>query len=149
MLLTVIIKWQKNMYLWPMTNRIIIPFSSSSFFLFSPVFQVFNYSHQHIMWTRRNDETNIVRLRRVTVTSYIPWGIHVARTESRLFLLLKAVLIPTTIKYLLFPDDWVFFRSSDEGEPLCIDSWAALAAANSISKFEIVLSNVLHRTTSK
>ena len=30
------------------------------------------------------------------------------------------------------------------GEPLSIDTCAALAAANSISKFEIVLSNVLH-----
>jgi hypothetical protein len=58
--------------------------------------------------------------------------------------LLKAVLIPTTIKYLLFPDDPVLFKSSDKGEPLSMDSCAALAAANSISKFEIVLSNVLY-----
>jgi hypothetical protein len=34
--------------------------------------------------------------------------------------------------------------SFDKGEPLSIDSCAALAAANSISKFEMVLSNVLH-----
>ena len=72
-----------------------------------------------------------------------PCGIHVARTESLLLRLLNAVFIPTTIRYLLFPDDSVFFESSDKGEPLRMDSCAALAAANSISKFEIVLSNVL------
>lgn len=54
--------------------------------------------------------------------------------------------MPTTIRYLLLPDDSVFFKSSDKGEPLSIDSCAALAAASSISKFEIVLSNVLHQT---
>lgn len=75
-----------------------------------------------------------------------PCGIHVVRTESLLLRLLKAVLIPTTIRYLLFPDDSAFFNSSDNGEPLRMDSCAALAAANSISKFEIVLSNVLHLT---
>lgn len=74
-----------------------------------------------------------------------PCGIQVSRTESLLFLLLKAVLIPITIKYFLFPDDSpFFFISPDIGEPLTIDSCVALAAANSISKFDIVLSNVLH-----
>lgn len=72
-----------------------------------------------------------------------PCGIQVARTESLLFRLLKAVFIPTTIKYLLFPDNSMSFNSSI-GEPLKTDSCAALAAANSISKVEIVLSSVLH-----
>uniref|UniRef100_A0A2P2KAB5 Putative beta-1 3-galactosyltransferase 2 isoform X3 n=1 Tax=Rhizophora mucronata TaxID=61149 RepID=A0A2P2KAB5_RHIMU len=67
-------------------KRMIIPFSSSSFLLFSP------------------------------------WGIHVARTESLLFRLLKAVLIPITIKYLLLLEDSAFLKSSDKGEPPSIDS---------------------------
>lgn len=73
-----------------------------------------------------------------------PCGIQVARTESLRFRLLKAVLTPRTIKYFLFPIDSVTFRSSDIGEPLSMDSCAAFAAANSISKFEMVLSSVLH-----
>lgn len=73
-----------------------------------------------------------------------PCGIHVARTESLRFRLLKAVLIPITIKYLLFRDDPVFtFSESDTGDPFVMVSCTALAAANSISKFEIVLSKVL------
>ena len=73
-----------------------------------------------------------------------PCGIHVARIESLLFLLLKAVLIPITIRYFLFLDDSALLTSVDNGEPLSKDSCAVLAAANSISKLEIVLSNVLH-----
>lgn len=86
------------------------------------------------------------RNKEIRESIYEPWGIHVARTESLLFRLLKAVLIPTTIRNLLFPDESVF-ESPDEGEPLRIDSCVALAAANSISKFEIVLSNVLIQHT--
>lgn len=118
-----------------MTKRIITPFSSSIFFLLSPVFRIRYISTKRIQKLGGNYSRKSIQE---------PCGIHVARTESLLFRLLKAVLIPTTIKYLLFPDDSVSFNSSDRGEPLRIDSCVALAAANSISKFEIVLSSVLH-----
>lgn len=93
---------------WPITKRMIMPFSSSNFFLFSPC------------------------------------GIQVARTESLLFLLLKAVLIPMTIRYLLLLDNSLILISSDTGALFLRDSWTALAEANSVSKFEIVLSRFLH-----
>lgn len=66
------------------------------------------------------------------------------RIESLLFRLLKAVLIPITIKYFGRPLESVKLNSSDMGEPLSIDSCAALAAAKSISRFEIVFSSVLY-----
>lgn len=72
-----------------------------------------------------------------------PEGIQVVRTESLLLRLLKAVLIPTTIKYRLFPGNCLFSTSFDIGAPFIKDSCADLAAANSISKLEMVLSNVL------
>lgn len=72
-----------------------------------------------------------------------PWGIHVARTESLRFRLLKAVFIPITIRYFCLPIGPLNFESSDWGDPLSTDSCTALAAANSISRFEMVLSNVL------
>ena len=71
----------------------------------------------------------------------LPCGIHVSRTESRLFLLLNAVLIPTTTK--------AFFLSSICAEAGFIreegPAWEALAAANSISNIETVLSRFLTR----
>lgn len=51
--------------------------------------------------------------------------------------------MPTTIKYFLFLVNSGILRSSDIGELLSKESCAALAAASSISKFEIVLSRVL------
>lgn len=48
-----------------------------------------------------------------------------------------------TIKYFLFLIDPDILKLSSMGEPLRMDSWAALAADNSISKLEMVLSNVL------
>ena len=53
------------------------------------------------------------------------------------------MLIPTTIKYFLFLIDPGILTLSSMGEPLRMDSCAALAADNSISKFEMVLSSVL------
>lgn len=73
-----------------------------------------------------------------------PCSIHVARSESLLLRLLKAVLMPTTIKYFLFLADSGIFKSWDKGELLSTESWRVLAAANFISKSEIVLSRVLH-----
>lgn len=72
-----------------------------------------------------------------------PCGIQVARTESLLFRLLKAVFIPMTIRYFLFLVNSRIFRSWVIGEPLIVESCNAHAAANSISRFEIVLSSVL------
>jgi hypothetical protein len=109
-----------------MTKRIIIPFSSSSFFLFSPIFQFFKSTDLQIINPNKlpkehkdNQEKPGGRKQELI---YEPCGIHVARTESLLFLLLKAVLIPTTIRYFLFLDDSFFFRSCDKGAPLLIDS---------------------------
>lgn len=67
---------------------------------------------------------------------FSPFGIQVSRTESLRFRLLKAVLIPITIKYFLFefPDGVSFDK----------DWCSALAAANFISKIDISLSSVLH-----
>jgi hypothetical protein len=62
----------------------------------------------------------------------------VARTESRRFRLLNAVLMPMTMKYFRFP-----VVDSGDGAPLRIESCVAFAEASSISKFDIVLSNVL------
>lgn len=76
-----------------------------------------------------------------------PCGIHVARTESLRFLLLNAVLTPTTMKYFLLLVESLLF--SDVGAPLSIDSCAAFAAANSISNVEMVLSSVLLLHTRK
>jgi hypothetical protein len=55
-------------------------------------------------------------------SNYEPCGNQVARTESLLFLLLNAVLIPTTIRYFLLPDDSVVLISSETGAPLRTDS---------------------------
>lgn len=52
--------------------------------------------------------------------------------------------MPITIKYFLLFVDSLILKSSDTGVPLSIESCTALAAANSISKFEIVLSSDLH-----
>ena len=57
--------------------------------------------------------------------------------------------MPITIKYFLFLTGSGRFRSSDIGDPVTIESCKALAASNSISKFEIVLSNVLHPIVSE
>lgn len=132
-----------------MTKRIIIPFSSSSLFLFSPENKIlnrlkpsrniFHIKDKHIVI--KNPEK--IEARQVLLK---PWGIHVARIESLLFRLLKAVLIPTTIKNRLFPCGCFFHISSDTGAPFCKDSCTDLAAANSISKLEMVLSNVLQKT---
>lgn len=73
-----------------------------------------------------------------------PFGIQVVRTESLLFRLLKAVFIPMTMRYFLFLVNSGIFTSSVMGEPLSIESCKDLAAASSISKFEIVLSSVLY-----
>jgi hypothetical protein len=66
----------------------------------------------------------------------------VLRIESRLLRLLKAVFIPITMKYFDRSLDSanLKFKSSDKGAPLRRDSCAAFAAANSISKCDIVLS---------
>lgn len=53
---------------------------------------------------------------------YQPCGIQVARTESLLFRLLKAVLMPITIKYFLFLAGSLILKSSDTGEPVSIES---------------------------
>lgn len=59
-----------------------------------------------------------------------PCGIQVARIESLLFRLLKAVLIPITIKYFLFEVVWTVFKFPNTGESWCTDdSCISLAAA--------------------
>jgi transcriptional regulator of nitric oxide reductase len=74
----------------------------------------------------------------------VPCGIQVARTESLRLRLLKAVLIPMTIKYFLFILVSSFFKFSDMEKPSITDSCAALPSVNFISNFDIVLSSVLH-----
>jgi len=54
-----------------------------------------------------------------------------------------------TIKYFLLVANSASFRLSDAGAPFSIVSCAALAAANSNSSFEIVLSNVLCQPITK
>lgn len=75
--------------------------------------------------------------------SHIPWGIHVSLTESRLFLLLNAVLIPMTTKAFWRPSLTSPTGLSSIGDPLILDCWDARAAASSISKDDIVLSRFL------
>ena len=130
----------QSTHLWPITNRITIPFSSSSFFLLSPDFHII----KEVRIDQIQSKIRKTKSNKCGQPIHIPWGIQVARTESLRLRLLKAVLTPTTIKYFLFLLDPEILRSSDMGEPLSIDTCAALAAANSISKFEIVLSKVLH-----
>ena len=65
--------------------------------------------------------------------------------ESLLLRLLKAVLMPITIRYFLFPIDSETLNSSETGEPLSKDSCRVLAAESSVSKLAIVLSSVLHQ----
>lgn len=72
-----------------------------------------------------------------------PCGIHVARTESLRFRLLKAVLIPITINTWRLIDVVSETGARDAGESPSVDSWAALAAASSTSRFDIFLSSVL------
>lgn len=116
-----------------------MPFSSSSFFLFSPSY----FFHSKII--NKNSIRQATKSWKTSMRPvYAPCGIQVARTESLRFRLLKAVLIPITIKYFLFFVDSATLWSSDMRESFNTDSWAALAAANSISRFEIVLSSVLH-----
>ena len=66
--------------------------------------------------------------------------------ESLLLRLLKAVLIPMTIRYFLLPIDSETLNSSATGEPLSKDSCRDLAAESSVSKLAIVLSSDLHST---
>ena len=63
--------------------------------------------------------------------------------ESLLLRLLKAVLMPMTIRYFLLPIDSETLKSSETGEPLSNDSCRVLAADSSVSKVAIVLSSVL------
>jgi hypothetical protein len=70
----------------------------------------------------------------------------VLRIESLLLRLLKAVLMPITIRYFRRPLDSELLYSSETGEPLRNDSCRVLAAESSVSKFDIFLSNVLHRS---
>jgi hypothetical protein len=70
----------------------------------------------------------------------------VLRIESLLLRLLKAVLMPITIRYFRGPVDSELLYSSETGEPLRNDSCRVLAAESSVSKFAIFLSNVLHRS---
>lgn len=102
------------------------------------LFTYFGFTHQNGQKCKKAATKN-VNAGRVSE----PCGSQVARTESLLLRLLNAVFIPTTMKYFCLPFDSVSFRSSDKGEPLSIDSCVALAAANSISKFDIVLSSDL------
>lgn len=56
-----------------MTNRIMIPFSSSSFFLFSPNLKYYNISyseHGNKKYTKPNDMYRYILILE-------PWGIHV------------------------------------------------------------------------
>lgn len=71
---------------------------------------------------------------------YVPLGIHVSRTDSRRFLLLKAVFMPMTTKAFLrtLLVDNEPSREEDE-----VAVWLVLATASSISSAEIVLSNDL------
>uniref|UniRef100_A0A0A9PQR7 Uncharacterized protein n=1 Tax=Arundo donax TaxID=35708 RepID=A0A0A9PQR7_ARUDO len=62
--------------------------------------------------------------------------------ESLLLRLLKAVLIPITMRYFLLPVDSEALYSSETGEPLRKESCRVLAAESSVSKFAIVLSKV-------
>ena len=72
-----------------------------------------------------------------------PCGIQVLRIESLLLRLLKAVLMPITMKYFRLPADSEALYSSETGEPLRNDSCRVLAAESSVSKFDMVLSKVL------
>lgn len=63
--------------------------------------------------------------------------------ESLLLRLLKAVLMPITMRYFLLPIDSETLKSSETGEPLSNDSCRVLAAESSVSKVAIVLSSVL------
>lgn len=69
--------------------------------------------------------------------------------ESLLLRLLKAVLIPITIRYLRLPIDSEILNSSETGEPFSRDSCSDLAAESSVSKLAIVLSSVLHPRSCK
>ena len=70
------------------------------------------------------------------------------RIESLLLRLLKAVLIPITIRYLRLPVDSEALYSSDTGDPLRKESCRVLAAESSVSKFAMVLSKVLQEASS-
>jgi hypothetical protein len=65
--------------------------------------------------------------------------------ESLLLRLLKAVLMPITMKYLGLPADSEALYSSETGEPFRNDSCSVLAAESSDSKFDIVLSKDLQQ----
>lgn len=84
------------------------------------------------------------RKKKKMVQDLQPCGIQVSLTESLLFLLLKAVFMPTTIRYFRLPLAPAAGKFCEVGEPLNKDSCVALAPANSISKLEIVLPSVLH-----
>lgn len=124
-------------YLWPIIKRITIPFSRSNCSSFSPGqrIQAFSTSSSieliDLIYTRKNNR------------SMVPWGIQVSLTESRLFLLLKAVLIPITINAF-----FLVGLSLDNCElppaPLEVPiSWELRAAANSIWIDAICLSREL------
>lgn len=74
---------------------------------------------------------------------FLPWGIHVSLTESRLFLLLKAVLIPITMNaFFLTGPSW---EETEEDSSVFSISLLLRLAANSIWSIEIDLSNVLKK----
>lgn len=118
-----------------MTKRTTIPFSDSRIFRFSPTIR---HYIQMLSWKKL--------LKTKDREVHKPCGIHVARTESLLFRLLNAVFIPITMKYFLFIVESFCAVVSGVGEPLSIESCAAFAAANSISRLEMVLSSVLRHT---
>lgn len=146
LLIIIGIKIDASPHLWPMTKRTMIPFSSSIFRRLSPVVHfliIIRYWSRKETWPQQNYLWARTRQKKQTV--YIPRGTHVERTESLLFLLLNAVFIPITIRYFRFLKESPFSAVSDTGDPARIASCAAFAAANSISKLEIVLSNVLYQ----
>lgn len=125
-------------HLWQMTKRIMTPFSSSSFFLFSPVF------HGHsTMNNSCHKNASRIEGRTIPCGRKKPCGIQVLRMESLLLQLLKAVLMLMIMRYLCLPDDSKALYSCETGEPLRNDSCSVLAAGSSVSKFPIVLSSVL------
>lgn len=127
-------------YLCPITNFMIIPFSFSNFLKFSPAklkgniltyFSIINYRYLYEPLAGKNRE---------------PWGIHVCRIESLRFLLLNAVIIPMTQNILGRLLEVEFLKVA----ATCFSSFSifdALAAASWISNEDMVRSNVLKKSS--
>lgn len=110
------------------------------------------YEAYHLKTSTVSDQILLTRVNEFRIhfhpiKSYaLPWGIQVSRTESRLFLLLKAVLIPITMNAFFLVDSWLVVVGNFPS-PIPF-SWALRDADNSIWSIEIDLSNPLKQQSS-